>query len=50
MIPTFSNRNTKIDKSVEKKNIKVENIQKNNKQQKKLGDHALYKFITNRRR
>ena len=48
MIPTSNNRSTQINTHVEKKSVEVENV--NNTKNRKLGEHALYKFIINRRR
>ena len=49
MIPAFSNRSTKINKHVEKKSVEVENVKINNTKSRKLGEHALYKFIINKK-
>ena len=50
MIPVFSNRSSKISTRVVKTNVEVEDVKISTNNQKKLGDHALYKFILNRRR
>ena len=50
MIPVFNNRSTKVNTRVGKNNVEDEDIKISTNNQKKLGDHALYKFIINRRR